>query len=113
MKQLSALGNRRNYYRNSTRITMDAQNNSISSIQQNSQNRSITDLMNNNSNTTQLVSTRGNRFDMINESTEIIGQNNNMNFLNTGKDHISTRFVHMCFRFLYLYISNCANIENI
>ena len=89
MKQLSALGNRRHYYRNATRITMDAQNNNISNMHQNSQNLSITDLMSTNSNSTQLVSTRGNRFDMINENTEIMGQNSGINFMNTGKDHIS------------------------
>ena len=89
MKQLSALGNRRHYYRNAARITMDAQNSNISNMQQNSQNLSITDLMSTSSNSTQLISTRGNRFDMINENTEVIGQNNGMGFMNTGKDHIS------------------------
>jgi hypothetical protein len=89
MKQLSALGNRRHYYRNATRITMDSQNSNISNMQQNSQNLAITDLMNTNSNSTQLISSRGNRFDMINENSEVIGQNSGMNFMNTGKDHIS------------------------
>jgi hypothetical protein len=93
MKQLSALGNRRHYYRNATRIPND--NNMQQQQQQNSQNRSITDLMNinTNSNSTQLLSssstkttttTRGNRFDMINENSEIIGQNN-INYMSTGK----------------------------
>ena len=45
--------------------------------------------MNTNSNSTQLISSRGNRFDMINENSEVIGQNSGMNFMNTGKDHIS------------------------
>ena len=89
MKQLSALGNRRHYYRNATRIPID--NNMQQQQQQ--QNRSITDLMNinTNSNSTQLLSstttttTRGNRFDMINENSEIIGQNN-MNYMSTGKE---------------------------
>jgi hypothetical protein len=89
MKQLSALGNRRHYYRNATRITMDSQNSNITNMQQNSQNLAITDLMNTNSNSTQLISSRGNRFDMLNENSEVIGQNSGMNFMNTGKDHIS------------------------
>lgn len=85
MKQLSALGNRRHYYRNSSRIAVESQSSTnLTNLQPGSVNRTSINELDNSQSVAQVITARSNRFNIINDNHEVIGQNIEIGFINTG-----------------------------